>query len=127
MGMAVAVKDRETEMWCRAEVVDTQEVETTVRYVDYGYLVAIRNSEFLREIGALITLFTHLDRSMHIHRFPFAFLATVRGFTHHNSSILVSTTIFALCSLYTASFAHTFSSLYDLLLSSIYLSGLLCI
>ena len=99
IGMAVAVKDSETEMWCRAEVVDTQEVETLVRYVDYGYLVAIRNSEFLREIGALITLFTHLDRSMHSLRFPFAFLATVRGFTHHNSSKFVSLTIFALCSL----------------------------
>ena len=97
--MAVAVKDSEREMWCRAEVVDTQEVETLVRYVDYGYLVAIRNSEFLREIGALITLFTHVDRSMHSHRFPFAFLATVRGFTHHNSSKLVSVTIFVLYSL----------------------------
>ena len=50
IGMAVAVNYRETEMWCRAEVVDTQEIETTVRYVDYGYLVAIRDSEFSREI-----------------------------------------------------------------------------
>ena len=30
IGMAVAVKDSEREMWCRAEVVDTQEVETLV-------------------------------------------------------------------------------------------------
>ena len=30
IGMAVAVKDSETEIWCRAEVVDTQEVETLV-------------------------------------------------------------------------------------------------
>ena len=69
IGMAVAVKDSETEIWCRAEVVGTQGVETKVRYVDYGYLVAIRDSEFLREIPLEWRLFSsmavELELSVH--------------------------------------------------------------
>ena len=69
IGMAVAVKDSETEMWCRAEVVDTKDEETIVRYVDHGYLVAIRDSEFLREIPSQWMYFSsmavELELSVH--------------------------------------------------------------
>ena len=50
IGMPVAVQDLETEMWCRAEVVDSKEEEITVRYVDCGKLEIIRDSRCLREL-----------------------------------------------------------------------------
>ena len=65
IGMPVAVKDSESAMWCRAEIVDTQELETRVRYVDYGYLETVKDSRCLRQLpeamGFVTTMAVELE------------------------------------------------------------------
>merc|ERR1712082_533220 len=74
-------------------------------------------------LGALMTLLTHLERSMQRRLFPLALLATVRGFTHTKLRLSTSLTNLALTNFSTASLAQTFSSLYEPLFFSSYSCG----